>query len=47
MLSGDATPRLGGTLGSLGDAGKLARDLRGKRIGLWRLPSLGPRSTPS
>lgn len=42
VLSDDGTPRPGGTPGPLSDAGTLRGDLRGKRIGLWRLPSLGP-----
>ncbi|MDG9724499.1 amidase [Streptomyces sp. DH41] len=40
VLSGRDTVRAGGALG-LTDAGTRPGGLRGKRIGLWRLPSLG------
>ncbi|WJV44212.1 amidase [Streptomyces flavofungini] len=42
VLSGGGAPRLGSALGPLSDGGALHGELRGKRIGLWRLPSLGP-----
>ncbi|MGW2916803.1 amidase [Streptomyces angustmyceticus] len=44
VLAGGNTSRAGGSPGSLGSLNDLTRpgSLRGKRVGLWRLPSLGP-----